>query len=168
MWARTVGVGLRLWPSKIGEMLWKKRMILAIDPTPICIRYVVFRAVWLVVLRASLWKDMERMSECPGAESRLCWWCHQQSSYIITVGQRFPHFISPEKEDTVIVQRNDFTWITYFWYQLNHSPSLFWIFSIYFYFFLILNWRLIALKYCVSFCCTTMWIRYEYTCISFL
>ena len=30
------------------------------------------------------------------------------------------------------------------------------------------NWRIIALRYCVGFCCTTTWISYNYTYIPFL
>ena len=46
-------------------------MTLARDPTPICKRYMVFRAAWLAVTRTSFSKDVEWLSEWPGAEERL-------------------------------------------------------------------------------------------------
>lgn len=46
-------------------------MALARDPTPICKRDMVFRAAWLTVTQASVSKDVEWLSEWPGAEERL-------------------------------------------------------------------------------------------------
>ena len=84
-WARITSVGLVLQPSKIGQMLWKKRMTLPRAPTTICSREMVSRTTSPGFLRASLWIAMERTSECPGAERGLSWWWHQKSSYAIKV-----------------------------------------------------------------------------------
>ena len=50
---------------------------------------------------------------------------------------------------------------------LKFFPEFYFIFLFFFHFLkFIFNWRVIALQYCIGFCCTTTWVNHKYTEIS--
>ena len=54
MWVRITYVDIFLWPRKIGEMLYRKRMALTRAPTTVCNYKIVFRTMSPGIVRASL------------------------------------------------------------------------------------------------------------------